>query len=267
MKVMKSNNQVEFLKKNDDYEYTWVDASSNKCIDGGVMVDDTFYIGRVVNGDYSYLGRIDIGQRGLKYENSNGLEILTNQYQVLTCIEKSCIGQFDNEDKCEDKLEACERRAGSLVTDVQNIRSKYLNSERLLNETIDKNVLLTRMESMLTTQLRICETSGSQPDQPSTPAACPPSNDETENENAVLRKQTDNLNKQLITARKQNNEQARRIATIESENAQLRKLGQGVQGCLRALQSVRILTDAEQTQLMMAIGAKIPRDQLDKMQP
>lgn len=265
MKAVKLNNQVEFLKKNDDYEYKWVDASPSRCMDGGVMVDDTFYIGRVVIGDYSYLGRIDVGQKGLKYENSNGMEVLTNQYQVLTCFEKSCVTQ-EGEEKCEDKLDTYEKRITSLNANIREGLSKYSGCERLLNETQDKNILLNRMVTLMGNQAGNCNPDGRGSTQnrearTTLSESCPTSIPDVEN--VSLKEEMDELRRQAAAATRQNNEQARRITTLETENTRLKRTGQGVEACLRALQSVESLTEDEQTRLMMAISDKIsPEDQI-----
>lgn len=246
MKVSKLNNQVEFLKKNDDYDYKWVVSSSSKCIGGGVTVDDTFYIGRVVIGDYSYIGRVEIGQRGLKYENSNEKEVLTNEYEVLTCIEKKCSNKDGQKDK--DLLDTCEKRITSLNADIQEGLSKYSGCERLLNETQDKNILLKRMVDILDDQIKNCT---------SVPTICP----DIEKENVMLKKEIDEISREAtITARKIKI-QASRIKDLES----LVDSNKGVQGCLNALKSVDSLTENEHTSLIIVISKKIPETTTRRM--
>lgn len=254
MKVVNSNNQVEFLKKNDDYEYKWVDASGNKCIVGGVMVDDTYYIGRFVGGNYSYLGRVDVGQRGLKYENFNGLEVITNQYEVLTCTRKDEIP--DGEEKCEDKLVTSEQKISELNATINNDHVTHLNCERLLNETQDKNIILKQLNTMLEKERDDCK-----PNQaiqvPTT--TCPtPNITECENENTKLKEQA-------AKALKQASELIHHITTLTSQNEEIKKQFHGVEGCIKALQSVTILNADDAKTLMKAIMEKLSPEDRAKM--
>lgn len=254
MKVVNSNNQVEFLKKNDDYEYKWVDASGNKCIVGGVMVDDTYYIGRFVGGNYSYLGRVDVGKRGLKYETFNGLELITNQYEVLTCTRKDEIP--DGEEKCEDKLATSEQKISELNATINNDHVTHLNCERLLNETQDKNIILKQLNTMLEKECHDCKSS--QPLQVPT-TTCPTLNiTECENENTKLKEQA-------AKALKQASELIHHITTLTSKNEEIIKQFHGVEGCIKALQSVTILNADDAKTLMKAIMEKLSPEDRAKM--
>lgn len=264
MKAALTTNQVEFLKNNKDNEYTWEEASGNKCIVGGVMVDETYYIGRVVMGDYSYLGRIDIGQRGLRYENSNGVEVLTNQYEVLTCTKKTCDKPAD-EEACQDKLSTCEQKTIGLNADIKDLNSKLYGCERLLNETQESNVLRNKLVESLGAQLKTC---GSIQAAPST-TACPTSIPEVENEIPtttqkkiiLLEKEFAELKNKSATEAKKIIEQASRIATLESEKKELKISSQGVEGCINALQTITTLNQQDQAKLIKAMTEKLsPED-------
>lgn len=254
MKVVNSNNQVEFLKKNDDYEYKWVDASGNKCIVGGVMVDDTYYIGRFVGGNYSYLGRVDVGQRGLKYENFNGLEVITNQYEVLTCTRKDEIP--DGEEKCEDKLVTSEQKIIDLNATIKNDHVTHLNCERLLNETQDKNIILKQLNTMLEKERDDCK-----PNQAiQVPTTTCPTPNITEYESEIT-----NLKEKILIENRKKMELAHRVGDHTSQNDEIKKQFHGVEGCIKALQSVTILNADEQKSLMKAIMEKLSPEDRAKM--
>lgn len=249
MKVEKATNGIEFLKKNPDYNYQWVNAEEDICINNAVSVAGKYYIGRTTSGANTYLGRVDMGENGMKHENEHGLEIVTNHYQVLTCVEKSCgevVVPGGELFECKKNVTKLEKEVVKAGVDLKGCEVSAENTRTLLDETKISNNLLTEMLAMKKIQLENCQnapkpqTTQAPPvtNRPVTirPHVCPPNNE------AALNRQIQNLENdkteltQQLQAAKDNCKPARGGGGNEAQLTQLRTALADAQAGSRILQ-------------------------------
>lgn len=80
---------VEYLVNNPNYDYSWVDSTNGEFVENAVIPGytpgrDMWYVGRIKEGDFTYLGKVHRGAK-MHYEDANDAEIPTACYQVLVC--------------------------------------------------------------------------------------------------------------------------------------------------------------------------------------
>lgn len=290
MKTQKTTSSVEFLRKNKELNYAWVEANARQCISNAVIVEGgNFYIGRTKVGNFSFIGQVQIGERGLKYENQQGEEILTDKYEVLTC---SQISKQNLLVEVRTKLETCETNEKALKDEnsILNFEVRKLKKENQNLELIKEAV--TSNNDLLKEKIKRLEETGSNCNIPeiddydtidvrsSTPTTqnCASYAKDYDNQ---LNVSTQNINKLTETNRKIEQELAN--AKMESENykrqletknneietfrVQINELRRqllavtpcdGVDGCIHALSSVTTLNEPEQFRVLMLIKSKMP---------
>lgn len=297
MKVEKATNKIEFLKKNPDYEYKWVKAEEDICINNAVVVAGSFYIGRTTSGASTYLGRINIGEHGLKHENEQGLEIMVNSYQVLTCVEKSWVEDTPGGEllECKANLTTLERAIGRVNADLQQCETNFQNNQKLLTETQDKNVLLKDMLEITKDQLKKCLEANPQTTTTQAPATtarppptCPSPDvyirriEQLERDNATLTRRlaaSEANNKRLGTQvtqleraygqaqaesedlQDQVNQIGKRFMALDADLTKCKNSCKGVSGCVQALRDVHSLTQDEHSSLVLQLGRLLPADE------
>lgn len=97
---------AEYLVNNETQSYEWVNAQDGLPVESAVIPGYTpgrtlWYIARVQFGGFTYMGKAHLNA-GLNYENENGKEVNTRQYQVLICSVKC--------KKCDETSIPCRRR-------------------------------------------------------------------------------------------------------------------------------------------------------------
>lgn len=108
---------AEYLVKNDSQNYEWVPSSNGNEVINAVIPGHTpgkrmYYIGRIRQNGYTYLGKVFgkwDGGEGIFYENGSDQEINASNYEVLTCsVEKKSKNEFVKDDQhCPDRESFC----------------------------------------------------------------------------------------------------------------------------------------------------------------
>lgn len=272
MKVEKWTTNIQFLKRNPDYNYEWIKADDN-CINNAVTVDGKYYIGRTIGGANTYLGRVNMGDNELKHENEHGLEVVTNQYQVLTCVEKACIEGTIS----EKKLVVCKNNMTTLVNEIANGKNELqqcqINSAKdkeMLQHIQMNNKLMKEMLDMKTDQLENCKNGSkltASHEDSLTKTVC---NLENVNENIEPRKIEDKSEEKISqlqaalaesqAERKNIQEQIDTLVKRMRDLDEVNKKYKGVSGCSLALKDVKTLTIDDHKTLMLEITRLLPKD-------
>lgn len=88
-RVKSPDRDIEYLVKNPQYNYKWVNSSQGEDVENQILVsrrmEGGFWrVGRVIEGEFTYIAKIFPG--GAHYENGDGREMMAdNGYQILTC--------------------------------------------------------------------------------------------------------------------------------------------------------------------------------------
>lgn len=297
MRVDKTTNTVEFLRKKQNLNYTWVDAQSNRCINDAVMVEGEFYIGRVLDGDYAFIGQVKIGDRGIKYENDQGYAVYTNDYEVLTCSE---IPTKPVDEECLGELEECNKNSVKYSVEVSNLKKDVQILEAARTSCLDMQKLLKANNDLLNEKVikleKDCGCTNPDIDIQPNCTQLPPTpcvdnsktldelrtqvNDLQAQNQALtqrvtqgsaglenkIKKLQDELNaaKQVAkTLKTQNTELVRENVKLRAENLKLKNDAAtmatcvGAAGCETALNAISFLTENEQMKLLVLIRSKM----------
>lgn len=141
-KVKKLNAEFEFLRRNKNFTYAWVKASSQKCLNTAVTVDDKWMIGRTSIGDSSYLGKVRVGSLGMLYEDHFGREILTDDYEILTC----------NANPLKRLVEDTKTENFNLKKEVEALNQKLMEKSRKIASYENSETILRREIQKLTSE-------------------------------------------------------------------------------------------------------------------
>jgi Protein of unknown function (DUF3421) len=130
IKREKTLQNVEILQDDKSYDFSW--QNGQDCVSKAVVIDNKWYIGKVETGGNVYLGRVQVGRRGISYENAQGKVIMGNAYKVLTCDVKSS--------KLE--LEDCRKTQKEILEDMENLEQdiRKLRSENGILKKEVKNL-------------------------------------------------------------------------------------------------------------------------------
>lgn len=87
-RVRHPDRDIEYLVKNPNYNYQWVNSSAGEDVKNqllvGRRVEKGFWrVGRIVEGGFTYIAKIFPG--GAHYESGEGREMVAESYQILTC--------------------------------------------------------------------------------------------------------------------------------------------------------------------------------------
>jgi hypothetical protein len=85
-RIVSSDN--EYLVNSNFNVFEWVPSQNSQAVNRSVRADgqDTFTIGRVRKGAYTYLGKVSDYTNGIFYEDENDKEVYSaNNYEILTC--------------------------------------------------------------------------------------------------------------------------------------------------------------------------------------
>jgi cell division protein FtsB len=278
----------DYLKDNPDYNFVWKQANSMSCIDNAVTVDHKYFVGRAVEGDTTFFGNVMVGSVGLRYLSREGIEVVSNNYEVLTCEEKGC--SRENIAKCEKEVISLKNEVNSQKEENENLEEDLSSCKRdLINEKSNTQLMrqfLKHNNDTLNKCLADLEAFDCQREleaclrKPACPPqrTCPPSSggDDLRAQIERLKGDIEERDEEITQLNFDKNDLKLEVKSLKNEIRVIKKSAMdqfeslnrtisdfeqtytGSAGCLESLRKVKTLSEEEMREILDVIKEKLP---------